>query len=392
MKQTIIILLVVVLSSRLYGQSTIDNILRDIESNNTTLQAFEQQTEAQKLDNRTDIYLPNPEVGFGYLWGSPASTGKRTDFSVTQSFDFPTAYAHKSRIADNRNNIADYEYERLRKDILLQAGVVCINLVYCNELKTELNKRLQHAQNIASAWQERFTLGDADIIERNKARLNLLNARKALEANEIERIALLSELQRLNGGLSITFNDEMYPEYVIPENFEQWYESIRGNNPELQIANREIEVSRQQIKLSRAMNLPKLSTGYMSENILGTTLQGVTVGVSIPLWENKNSIRQAKAQAIARQEFEADIQVQLYNRLKAQHTKATSLQALAEDYRKALQTSDNADLLKKALDSGQLSLINYIMELTVYYDAVENMLQAERDGQLAVMELRSVMI
>ena len=104
MKRAIIIFLIVILSSRLYSQSTMYNILQDIEINSVTLQALQQQAEAQKLGNRSGIYLENPEVGFGYLWGSPASEGNRKDFSITQSFDFPTAYAHKSNIAEGRRS------------------------------------------------------------------------------------------------------------------------------------------------------------------------------------------------------------------------------------------------------------------------------------------------
>jgi outer membrane protein TolC len=393
MKSKTIIFLIIVtghlsLISAQGQKSTIDAVLRSVEANSTTLQALKQQAEAQKLTNRTGIYPANPEVEFGYLWGNPSSTGNRTDFSVTQSFDFPAVYAHKSKVADGQNRIADFDYERRRKELLFQAGTVCVNLVYCNTLKIELDKRLQHAQSIAAAWQERFARGDADILERNKAQLNLLNARKAAEANDIERTALLSELQRINGGQTIAFDDTAYPAYVIPQDFEQWYARVQQRNPALQMAAREIEVSRQRVKLNRALSLPKFSAGYMSEAIPGTMLQGAVVGISIPLWENRNTIRQAKAQTAAWQNIEADTRMQFYNSLKTQHAKAVSLQAMAADYREVLQTSNSADLLKKALDLGQLSLINYIMELTVYYDAMDNVLQAERDGWLATLELR----
>ena len=378
MKQTIIFFLIVVLSSRLYGQSTMNNVLQDIETNSVTLQALKQQAEAQKLGNRTGIYLENPEIGFGYLWGSPASEGVRKDFSITQSFDFPTAYAHKSNIAEGRSQIAVYEYEQQRKELLLQAGTACVNLIYCNALKSELDKRLQHAQSIASAYTERFSRGDVDALERNKAQLNLLNARKAVEANDIERVALLSELQRLNGGRAVVFDDVDYPVYAIPIDFEQWYAQAQEYNPALRMLAQETEVSRRQEKLNRSLGLPKFSAGYMSETVPVVAMRGVTMGISIPLWENKNAVKQAKAQTLALQSLETDAKMQFYNSLKTQHVKAFGLQHLAADYREALQITNNANLLKKALDLGQLSLIEYIMELTIYYDAVNHVLQIGR--------------
>lgn len=74
-------------------------VLQEIESNSTTLKALREQAEADKLASRTGIYLDNPEVEFNYLWGDPSVMGNRTDVSVKQSFDFPSAYAYKGKIA-----------------------------------------------------------------------------------------------------------------------------------------------------------------------------------------------------------------------------------------------------------------------------------------------------
>ena len=52
-------------------------VLQRIETNNTTLAALREQTEAQKIENRTGIYISNPEVEFNYLWGNPTAIGRR---------------------------------------------------------------------------------------------------------------------------------------------------------------------------------------------------------------------------------------------------------------------------------------------------------------------------
>ena len=44
------------------AQTTIGQVLADIESNNTTLKALRAEAEAQKLDNRTGMTLADPEV------------------------------------------------------------------------------------------------------------------------------------------------------------------------------------------------------------------------------------------------------------------------------------------------------------------------------------------
>ncbi|MGI6134811.1 MAG: transporter, partial [Petrimonas mucosa] len=100
------------------GQERYAAILQDIEANNTTLAALREETNAQMLGNRTGITLPDPEAEFNYLWGNPSLIGNRTDFSVTQSFDFPTAYHHRREIAGMQNRNAELRYKAQRIRLL----------------------------------------------------------------------------------------------------------------------------------------------------------------------------------------------------------------------------------------------------------------------------------
>lgn len=218
-----------------------------------------------------------------------------------------------------------------------------------------------------------------------------MNINKELESIEIERITLLSELTRLNGGNFIDFTDSQFQSPVIPAGFEQWYVSAEQNNPVLIWLKKEMEISKKQEKLNRAMSLPKLQTGFMSEKIIGEQFQGIMVGLSIPLWENKNTVKFAKANTIALESIITDNKIQLNNYLKSLHTKAISLKQNADDYRLNLRLFDNSELLKKALDKGEITLIDYILELSVYYESVNKLLELERGLNNTAAELDQYM-
>lgn len=218
-----------------------------------------------------------------------------------------------------------------------------------------------------------------------------MNINKELESIEIERITLLSELTRLNGGNFIDFTDSQFQSPVIPAGFEQWYVSAEQNNPVLIWLKKEMEISKKQEKLNRAMSLPKLQTGFMSEKIIGEQFQGITVGLSIPLWENKNTVKFAKANTIALESIITDNKIQLNNYLKSLHTKAISLKQNADDYRLNLRLFDNSELLKKALDKGEITLIDYILELSIYYESVNKLLELERGLNKTLAELNQYM-
>ena len=80
-----------------------------------------------------------------------------------------------------------------------------------------------------------------------------------------------------------------------------------------------------------------------------------------------------------------------YIQLKALHTKATGLQKNANDYRLNLQVYDNTELIKKALDKGEISLIDYILEFSIYYESLNTILELERDLNKTLAELKQYM-
>ena len=55
-----------------------------------------------------------------------------------------------------------------------------------------------------------------------------------------------------------------------------------------------------------------------------------------------------------------------------------------------LSTTNSTELLKKALDAGEISLLNYMVELGLYYNIVNQTLEAERDYHKALTELSAV--
>lgn len=388
--RTIIIIAAILAGLPLYARNNIKEILFSIEENNTTLKTLREEVKAQQLGNRTGIYLPNPELEFNYLWGRPGNVGSRKDFSVRQTFDIPTVTGMKSRLADNKNRLVDLQYKSDRLNILLEAKQYCIDLVYYNALRKELELRLRHARTIAEAYQERLDQGDVNVLEYNKIQLNLSTVQGELARVNIERNVLLSDLKRLNGGIAIVFEEDHFENTPLSVDFETWYTSAEENNPVFQYVRQEIEVSRNEVKLSKASGLPDFSVGYMSENTTGQNYKGISFGVSIPLWGNKNRVKQAKANVAAAEARQVENKQQFYDQLRNLYTRADGLKQTADNYRKSLTALNNTELLMKALNAGEISLLDYIVEIGLYYDTVNQTLAAERDFAKAQADLSAV--
>ncbi|MEG0463528.1 MULTISPECIES: TolC family protein [Bacteroides] len=390
MKKIVISIVATLAMSSLFAQNNMNEVLSTIEQNNTTLKALREAADAQKIENRTGIYLSDPEIGFNYLWGNPSSIGNRKDINVKQNFDIPTISGLKNRVANQQNILVEWQYKSDRINILLEAKLYYLDLVYYNSLLKELAVRREHAEKIAASQKERLESGEGNVMEYNNVQLNLSTVQGEVSRIETERNAAIAQMVRLNGGQPLTLSDSGFTAIEMPLNFNDWYATAEGKNPLLSYVRQEIELGKQQVSLSRSMGLPTFSAGYMSENVVGQRFQGVSVGVSVPLWSNKNRVKQAKSALRAAESRQTDTKQQFYSQLEILYSRTQGLKEAAETYRASLANANNSLLLKKALDAGQISILDYIVEIGLYYNTVNQALQAELGYQKAFAQLSSI--
>ena len=374
------------------AQNEVERVLQSVEQHNTTLIALRHETEAAKVGNHTNLNLPNPEVEFGYLWGSPSSIGHRKDVSAVQSFDFATVTGAKRRLARQQDALADWQYKESRMQLLLEAHHLCLDAIYYNAMCKELMQRKQYAEEITSAQQKRLEQGDINRIEYNQVKLDLAAVCAELMRCNTERAAVMAELQRLNGGEPLLIEATDYPAVAIANDFEAWYAEAEQKSPALAYVKQQIDVANRELAVRRADGLPTVSLGFMGEYVSGENYQGVKVGMSIPLWANKNRVRQAKAEVEAAKARQTDARQQFYSRLHNLFVQQRGLHQVVQSYQEALRATDNTSLLKKALDAGSISTMDYLLGARMYYDAVNQKMDACRAWQKTVAEMQAVLL
>ena len=372
------------------GANGIENVLAMIEKNNATLKTAQAEMKADCLENRTGIFWASPEVEYARLWGSPTEIRNRTDVSVTQTLDYATISGMKSRLAKAKDGLAEEELRMTRQAVLLQARQTCIDVIYYNIMRCRLQERVATMQEIADACKRRLKEGNANVLEYNKAKIGLAEAEAALSSGNIEREALMETLRQMNGGNAVTLDDTVYATAAIPADFSQWLENVNEKSPQLQYIGHQIEVGRREMKLAKAENLPRLSAGYMSEKTFGEHYQGISIGLSIPLWENKNKTKSARARMQANEFRMTEVRQQQSNRLKLCYQRAIELQKLSDTNRKNILSLRHGTLLGKALDNGEITLTDYLLEMRSYYEVLTQTLGTIRDCEKAKAELFSL--
>lgn len=382
-------LIILLLASTLPGQAqnNIDDVLKSIEANNKELLANKQLTRSKTLEAGIGNTLPDPTVTYEYMYGSPEQLGKTGELTIAQSFDFPTVYTNKSKIAHKRSSLYGFQEAAMRQSLLLRAKELCIDIILLNQQNELLHTRLTNTEKLASLYDRRLQNGDANILEKNKIDLELLNVKTEVRLNESNRSAKMQELQLLNGNTPIPFTDTAYQPAEAPESFESVEQSALAADPFLQSFNTEQEIARRQINLSRAEWFPKFELGYRRNTGLGEQFNGFLVGVSIPLYENRNKIRQAKAQTSYTSLVVENASLQSSSELRRLYDQSLSLKVAIDDYTKVLDSQNNIELLIKALENGQISMIEYFIEATTFYQSLQNYYDLQNQYQKTIAQL-----
>ena len=373
--------------SKSNAQSSVDSVVKQVERNNKSIQTNQKYWQAKQSEFKTGLTLYDPLVEYDYMWGAPAGAGNQRDFSVTQRLDFPTAYSRKKELAGQQIAQTSLQQQVYRQDILLEAKLLTLQIIYLNKKGAELNRRLINTQQLVQDYQKKLDKGDVIILDVNKAKLQLLNIRNETALNENEKKVLFTKISELNGGIPVTINDTIYPFIPLIPDFEVLDSTIEANDPIIKVYEQEKIILEQQISVQKAMNLPKIEAGYHSQGILGQSYKGFHAGITIPLWENKNRLSATKSNLVyATSSAETH---RLKHRLenKQYYEQLDVRLKMVLEYKELLSTLNNTTLLNKALSLGQITIIQYFYDESFYFTAYDKYLQAEWEYQQAVVKL-----
>ena len=370
------------------AQNSIDQVLKSIETNNKSLQANTKMTDAQKLEAQTGKFLANPSVEWEQMWGNRNNPGSEYTLTVKQSLDFPTTYSNKNKLANLKANTIGFQSAAYRQQLLLNAKQTCIEIICLRKQKSLLDERLANAETMFALYKKRFESGDANQLELNKIQLELLNAQNQSRLNKAALTAAEEQLRNFNGGNPITFDATDYPTGEELINFDQLQAAFMEADPNLKSLTGDQEIANREVKLSRSLTLPKFDVGYKRNAAKDhVASNGFMVGVSIPLFENKNTVKKAKAQAEFATASLEDNRLNLKTNLQQLYQQAEALQISRADYAKVLEQQRNIELLNKALNAGQLSVIDYFTELTTIYDSHQSYLDVEKEYHSILAQL-----
>ena len=366
----------------------IEELLNEIEQNNTELKGYESFIESQQLENRSNNNLPDPQLSGYYLPFGDNATGDYTEYEVSQSFEFPTVYGARSKWNDLKSMQLQTSYAKKRQEVLLNAKELLIEIAFLQKQKAVETDRKTQSKQVFDQIQELFNKEQIGILDLNKAKIAWIQEQFVVQQIESEIQILLSKLKTLNGGKAIDNSLEEGISLPIEGGKEEglWQEKL-ANDPAVQELKAAETASLQKVTLERNKVLPNVELGYNYQGISNSNYSGFYGGISIPLWNSKNKVKAAQANYEYRQSNTQVITASLYAQFQETFNR---YQLMLEKYKEYQTTMDNLNsekLLFKAYMLGEYSFMDYYVELQFYRSASDKMLQMEKELQLLQAQL-----
>lgn len=382
----LICFLFLILTGNLNAQE-LDEVLKQVEQNNPKLKAIVAWNEGQKWADKAENSFPAPEA-MGYLLNSDNSNRETyTEFQISQSFEFPTAYSSRTKLNQQRASIRGLEYQKERQDILLETKEAYIQLVYLSKKITLENKRLKDAQKVYQQIQTLYDKGDASILHLNKGKIVWLQYSFSVDQLNIEKEQALLVLKALNGGQSVQVTSVSYPDGIELAPLDDVWNSKLNSDPQLIQLLKEEELANQQVKLEKSKSLPGLSLGYNQQGVKNERFSGLYGAITIPMWKARNEVKKARANQ-SFQQLQSDWKRQYHKaELEKQYTGYVLQLDKFKAYTSTLEQLNDESLLTQAYEAGELSFISFYNEQKFYREAWDKMLLMERELHLVKTQL-----
>ncbi len=383
-----IILVWMTISLGIQAQSQeLKTILHAVETNHPELRQFRQQNAVQEQADRTWNNLDNPAVEYIYQWGTPGVIGNASELNVTQGFDFPTLYAQRNKLMRERRSLYDYQYQELRREILLQAEKLYYDWVLVQKKLALVIHEKQQMDLLQFDFQASVQEGLLTGFQGKKLKMEKMNLQVSEVTLRADLDKIMQEFALLNGGEAIPLSDLSATPLREIVSLEQISAEMLARDPLLNTRRQEQQVADQELAVTRHQNLPSLELGYKRTTGFQEEFNGVIMGLSVPLFQNRGKVKQARLQQqLARLNYDRG-QVRVTNELQTSYQEAVRLKALWEEYGEVTLEEDWCDDLKRAFDAHEITTIEYFAELAAVHGAYVTRLELENRYYKALADL-----
>ncbi len=384
-------------SQNLTLESAIDLGLK----NNNLIQAREMDIQMQNQLKATAFEMPKTEVGS--MLGQYNTRAFDQNYSISQGLS-PFQFGAKKELISANIKSSELNLNLTKQEIKLTIRQSWNNLIYLLEVDKLLNRQDSLLLNFVKAASLKYETGESNVLESTTAQVKQQELVQLIKQNNARIFVEKSKLKTLlNLQTDFTLNEKglvILPAIAVTDS------SSLKQNPELELAMQEVQKAMANQKLEKSMLLPDFKAGYFIQSLTGNQdvngqsfyyngsprFQGVTIGVSIPIFAGSAIARKKAAETnIQMQQKNTEyLETQLKSQFQQQMEQLLTFQSLVEYYQSSALPSAKliSDNVSKSYKNGDISYIEFIQGIQTSLDIQANYLNALSNYNQTVINLQ----
>ncbi len=326
--------------------------------------------DAKNAETLSIANAPDPQIEGDYLV-APAGEDNRWGVGINYGFDWPGTYSARRAMGEaiREANSAEADAEILAKRVEIIGQLEAY--LYADMRLEVMRKVMASSDSVRAIAEKSHSGGQMSRLDLSKIIIEQSLVQNTIAGIETERLSSEGILTTLNGGMPCTALlrqlDRKWD--LSPLDAIETYLEKAKNNPDLLKTAAEYNVADKNVSVAKAERLPGFSVGYAHEFEDGINFNGANLGVSIPLFSSRNKVRAAEA-AKAAAEYQMTVSTdKLESEIYALYNEITSLDKALETQTAVFEETDYTSLLMKAYSGGELSISEYLTELSWFYEA-----------------------
>ncbi len=354
----IIISLLLLLAPTLVRADELSGLLKSVDERNLELTGEREQMKAAGYELKEQNTLDNTSVEYSPFFRKGAAGVASSELIVSQELDFPTLFAARGKAGKKQMEALEQKYRLDCRDILIQATESYIELVRLTRVKKALEGQLADAEKLDELFTKKYNAGDATSIELNRIKIQIMDLKRELLANESEIVGVRTTINNLNGYEDYPCGATEYPQWT----FSDADLMPLDNDAEVKAAASEVESLRGEENVAKQSWVPKLTLGYRRNTELDEASNGFVVGASFPLFSTSSKVKAAKARKAAAEVEMENTRLKVASEIAATRNDLAIISKSLGLYDVKL-IDETERLLNKSVELGNLTITDYYVEL-----------------------------
>ncbi|NOZ08500.1 MAG: TolC family protein [FCB group bacterium] len=373
-------------SPAVYQDDQLEMLLRLAIKNNPEIKSREESVSAFIHEAKFAGSLPDPQLTAGYFF-TPVETKvgpQEWRVGLMQKFPWFDKLSTKRKVSLLKAEVATQQLRASKLKIAREVRTVYqkLRLLAVDDFITR--KNLEIFKQVEAVIRAKYTTGTARQAHLIQLQVEILKLEDQLETLDDKKIVYKADLADYLGGLelpALDFGDlDYYEEELIDGqalNFDY--------NPEMQIANLQVEIARRGLHLAKLASIPDFSLGVDYVSLGGTAGDNplmAKAGISLPLWFGKNSALRGKATAV-----QQSAEYRLRDTEEKYVARLEELRFKLEDQRRKfhLYVNELIPLAEQSYQTSEAAYLGETLDFASYLDAERTLLNL----QLAAARARS---